>query len=78
MPNKTVTVPDVLKEAGKATTQEITAKLDIDQIDTLKILRDEMEAGVVAFEDGHWSLVNANNVNISASVDADVNIDAIP
>lgn len=78
MPNKTVTVPDVLKEAGKATTQEITAKLDIDQIDTLKILRDEMDAGVVAFEDGRWSLVNANNVNISASVDADVNIDAAP
>ncbi|EHD9480864.1 hypothetical protein JYL57_003123 [Salmonella enterica subsp. enterica serovar Typhimurium] len=78
MPNKTVTVPDVLKEAGKATTREITAKLDIDQIDTLKILRDEMDAGVVAFEDGRWSLVNANNVNISASVNADVNIDAIP
>lgn len=78
MPNKTVTVLDVLKEAGKATTQEITAKLDIDQIDTLKILRDEMEAGVVAFEDSRWSLVNVNNVNISASVDADVNIDAIP
>ncbi|EJQ8147208.1 hypothetical protein N8J30_003478 [Salmonella enterica subsp. enterica serovar Newport] len=78
MPNKTVTVPDVLKEAGKATTQEITAKLDIDQIDTLKILRDEMDAGVVAFEDGRWSLVNVNNVNISASVDADVNIDTIP
>lgn len=78
MPNETVTVLDVLREAGKATAQEIAAKLDIDQVDALVMLQDEMELGAVAFEGGRWSLVNVSNVNISASIDADVNIDAPP
>ncbi|EJG5923575.1 DUF1627 domain-containing protein [Salmonella enterica] len=78
MPNETVTVLDVLREAGKATAQEIAAKLDIDQVDTLVMLQEEMELGAVAFEGGRWSLVNVSNVNISASIDADVNIDAPP
>ncbi|EEW8378717.1 hypothetical protein HFU94_003759, partial [Salmonella enterica] len=58
MPNETVTVLDVLREAGKATAQEIAAKLDIDQVDTLVMLQEEMELGAVAFEGGRWSLVN--------------------
>lgn len=78
MPNETITVIEVLKEAGKATSQEIAARLDIDRADTLVMLRNEKDAGVVAFEDGGWSLANVNNVNISACVDADVNIDATP
>ncbi|EHJ8970240.1 DUF1627 domain-containing protein [Salmonella enterica] len=78
MPNETVTVLDVLKEAGKATAQEIAAKLDIDQVDTLVMLQEEMEQGTVACEGGRWSLVNVSNVNISASIDTDVNIDAPP
>ncbi|EHT8580171.1 DUF1627 domain-containing protein [Salmonella enterica] len=78
MPNETVTVLDVLREAGKATAQEIAAKLDIDQVDTLVMLQEEMDLGAVAFEGGRWSLVNVSNVNISASIDADVNIDAPP
>lgn len=78
MPNETVTVLDVLREAGKATAQEIAAKLDIDQVDALVMLQEEMDLGAVAFEGGRWSLVNVSNVNISASIDADVNIDAPP
>lgn len=78
MPNETVTVLDVLREAGKATAQEIAAKLDIDQVDTQVMLQEEMDLGAVAFEGGRWSLVNVSNVNISASIDADVNIDAPP
>ncbi|ECA0403522.1 DUF1627 domain-containing protein [Salmonella enterica subsp. enterica serovar Newport] len=78
MPNETVTVLDVLREAGKATAQEIAARLDIDQVDTLVMLQEEMDLGAVAFEGGRWSLVNVSNVNISASIDADVNIDAPP
>lgn len=78
MPNETVTVLDVLREAGRATAQEIAAKLDIDQVDALVMLQDEMELGAVACEGGRWSLVNVSNVNISASIDADVNIDAPP
>lgn len=81
MPNETVTVLDVLREAGKAPAQEIAAKLDIDQVDTLVMLQEEMELGAVACEGGRWSLVNVsnvNNANISASIDADVNIDAPP
>ncbi|HGB0710390.1 TPA: winged helix-turn-helix domain-containing protein [Salmonella enterica subsp. enterica serovar Typhimurium] len=78
MPNETVTVIEVLKEAGKATSQEIAARLDIGRADTLVMLRNEKDAGVVAFEDGGWSLANVNNVNISDCVDADVNIDATP
>ncbi|EAP3475814.1 hypothetical protein EAJ79_21455, partial [Salmonella enterica] len=72
MPNETVTVLDVLREAGKATAQEIAAKLDIDQVDTLVMLQEEMDLGAVTFEGGRWSLVNVSNVNISASIDADV------
>lgn len=78
MPNETVTVLDVLREAGKATAQEIAARLDIDQVDALVMLQEEMDLGAVAFEGGRWSLVNVSNVNISASIDADVNIDAPP
>ncbi|EDK0677864.1 hypothetical protein GFW62_18590, partial [Salmonella enterica] len=73
MPNETVTVLDVLRETGKATAQEIAAKLDIDQVDTLVMLQEEMELGAVACEGGRWSLVNVSNVNISASIDTDVN-----
>ncbi|EEU7751074.1 hypothetical protein HED96_004538, partial [Salmonella enterica] len=62
MPNETVTVLDVLREAGKATAQEIAAKLDIDQVDTLVMLQEEMELGAVACEGGRWSLVNVSNV----------------
>ncbi|EBB9534502.1 hypothetical protein DXR79_27535, partial [Salmonella enterica] len=71
MPNETVTVLDVLKEAGKATAQEIAAKLDIDQVDTLVMLQEEMEQGTVACEGGRWLLVNVSNVNISTSIDTD-------
>ncbi|ECE2503440.1 hypothetical protein C5856_16160, partial [Salmonella enterica] len=62
MPNETVTVLDVLRETGKATAQEIAAKLDIDQVDTLVMLQEEMDLGAVAFEGGRWSLVNVSNV----------------
>lgn len=50
------TVIDALKAMGKATYREVAARLDIDPVEALKMLREQKELGACNFYDGVWSL----------------------
>lgn len=50
------TVLDALKAMGKATYREIAARLDIEPVTALTMLREQKELGLCDFFDGGWSL----------------------
>lgn len=50
------TVLDALKAMGKASCREIAARLDIDHVDAMAMLREQKEQGLCDFEDGGWFL----------------------
>lgn len=52
-------VLDVLKAMGKAKHREIAARMEIDPVEMLTILRKEREEGRCEFLDGTWRIVDA-------------------
>lgn len=53
------TVLDALKAMGKATYRELAARLDIEPIEALAMLREQKEQGLCDFADGGWFLGTA-------------------
>lgn len=52
-------VLDALKAMGKATYHEVAARLDIEPVEALKMLREHKEEGLCNFFDGSWSVGTA-------------------
>lgn len=52
-------VVDALKDMGKATYHEVAARLDIEPVEALKMLREHKEEGLCNFFDGAWSVGTA-------------------
>lgn len=52
-------VVDALKAMGKATYHEVAARLDIEPVEALKMLREHKEEGLCNFFDGAWSVGTA-------------------
>lgn len=52
-------VVDALKAMGKATYHEVAARLDIEPVEALKMLREHKEEGLCDFFDGSWSVGTA-------------------
>lgn len=50
------TVIQVLEKMGRATYREVAARLDIDPVDALTMLREQREQGLCDFGDGGWFL----------------------
>ena len=50
------TVIDVLKAMGKATAREIAARLKIEPVEALTMLREQEESGAVTFINGYWDI----------------------
>lgn len=53
------TVLDALKAMGKATYRELAARLDIEPVEALAMLREQKEQGLCDFADGGWFLGTA-------------------
>lgn len=53
------TVLDVLKAMGKATYRDVAARLDIEPVVALNMLREQKEQGLCDFSDGGWLLGTA-------------------
>lgn len=53
------TVLDALKAMKKATYREVAARLDIEPVEALNMLREQKEQGLCDFYDGAWSLETA-------------------
>ncbi|MDL0069415.1 DUF1627 domain-containing protein [Enterobacter chengduensis] len=53
------TVLDALKAMKKATYREVAARLDIEPVEALNMLREQKEQGLCDFYDGAWSLGTA-------------------
>ncbi|KTQ46007.1 DUF1627 domain-containing protein [Enterobacter cancerogenus] len=53
------TVLDALKAMGKATYREVAARLDIEPVEALNMLREHEEQGLCSFFDGAWSVGTA-------------------
>ncbi|WP_368525028.1 DUF1627 domain-containing protein [Enterobacter asburiae] len=49
-------VIDALKAMGKATYLDVAARLDIEPVEALKMLREQKEEGLCDFFDGSWSV----------------------
>jgi Mn-dependent DtxR family transcriptional regulator len=52
-------VIDALKAIGKATYLDVAARLDIEPVEALKMLREQKEEGLCDFFDGSWSVGTA-------------------
>lgn len=52
-------VIDALKAMGKATYREVAARLDIEPVEALNMLREQKEQGLCDFFDGAWSVGTA-------------------
>lgn len=50
---------DALKAMGKATYLDVAARLDIEPVEALKMLREQKEEGLCDFFDGSWSVGTA-------------------
>lgn len=48
------TIIDAVKAMGKATYREIAARLDIEPVEALTMLREQKDLGRCVFEDGRW------------------------
>lgn len=53
------TVLDALKVMGKATYRDVAARLDIEPVEALNMLREQKEQGLCDFYDGSWSVGTA-------------------
>ncbi len=53
-------VLDALKAMGKATYLEVAARLDVEPVEALKILREQKDLGLCDFYDGSWSVGTAS------------------
>ncbi|HDP0319375.1 TPA: hypothetical protein P5S08_004602 [Salmonella enterica subsp. enterica serovar Concord] len=54
------TVLDVLKAMGKATYREVAARMEIEPIEALNLLREQRELGLCDFYDGGWKVINSD------------------
>ncbi|WP_445435651.1 DUF1627 domain-containing protein [Citrobacter amalonaticus] len=52
------TVIDVLKAMGKANAREIAARLKIEPVEALTMLREQEESGTVTFINGYWDIAS--------------------
>lgn len=50
------TVIQALEKMGRATYREVAARLDIDPVDALTMLREQRDQGLCDFGDGGWFL----------------------
>ncbi|WP_324279650.1 winged helix-turn-helix transcriptional regulator [Enterobacter ludwigii] len=53
-------VLDALKAMGKATYLEVAARLDVEPVEALKMLREQKDLGLCGFYDGSWSVGTAS------------------
>lgn len=53
-------VLDALKAMGKATYREVAARLDVEPVEALKMLREQKDLGLCDFYDGSWSVGTAS------------------
>lgn len=53
-------VLDALKAMGKATYLEVAARLDVEPVEALKMLREQKDLGLCDFFDGSWSVGTAS------------------
>lgn len=56
------TVIDVLKAMGKATYREVAARLEIEPVEALNMLREQREQGLCDFFDGGWMVTDGQSV----------------
>ena len=59
------TVIDVLKAMGKATYREVAARLEIEPVEALNMLREQREQGLCDFFDGGWEVTGNADGKIS-------------
>lgn len=50
---------ETVKAMGKASYREIAARLDIDPVEAIKLLREQRDLGACGFSDGGWFVVDA-------------------
>ena len=63
------TVLDALKAMKKATYREVAARLDIEPVEALNMLREQKEQGLCDFVDGGWFLGTATEQKVSPLVE---------
>lgn len=61
------TVLDALKAMKKATYREVAARLDIEPVEALNMLREQKEQGLCDFTDGSWKLAGDDPVKAAAA-----------
>ncbi|WP_395303411.1 DUF1627 domain-containing protein [Enterobacter sp. ECC-019] len=61
------TVLDALKAMKKATYREVAARLDIEPVEALNMLREQKEQGLCDFYDGGWELTGDDPVKPAAA-----------
>ncbi|WP_116330012.1 DUF1627 domain-containing protein [Enterobacter hormaechei] len=67
------TVIQVLEKMGRATYREVAARLDIDPVDALTMLREQRDQGLCDFGDGGWFLGNVTGQPQQSTPKAPVN-----
>ena len=55
------TVIQVLEKMGRATYREVAARLDIEPVEALNMLREQRDQGLCDFTDGGWFIGSAKN-----------------
>jgi len=60
------TVIQVLEKMGKASYREVAARLDIEPVEALNMLREQRDHGLCDFSDGGWFIVKAGDAKRSA------------
>lgn len=67
------TVIQVLEKMGRATYREVAARLDIDPVDALTMLREQRDQGLCDFGDGGWFLGTVTGQPQQSTLKAPVN-----
>ncbi|EHN8876413.1 DUF1627 domain-containing protein [Enterobacter hormaechei] len=67
------TVIQVLEKMGRATYREVAARLDIDPVDALTMLREQRDQGLCDFGDGGWFLGTVKGQSQQSTPKAPVN-----
>ncbi|MFZ5050032.1 DUF1627 domain-containing protein [Enterobacter kobei] len=62
------TVIQVLEKMGRATYREVAARLDVEPIEALNMLREQREQGLCDFSDGGWFIGSAKDAQRVACV----------
>lgn len=62
------TVIQVLEKMGRATYREVAARLDVEPVEALNMLREQREQGLCDFSDGGWFIGSAKDAKRVAFV----------